>query len=74
MWVLLCLQELCRGVGPAVFVGALWRCGSCCVCSNVCGVVGPVVSAGGVGPAVFAGVCRDVGPDKTSGLIWIQTV
>ena len=36
--------------------------------------MGPVVSAGGVGPAVFAGVCRDVGPDKTSGLIWIQTV
>ena len=33
MWVLLCLQELCRGVGPAVFAG-------------VCRGVGPAVFAG----------------------------
>ena len=23
VWVQLCLQELCRGVGPAVFAGAM---------------------------------------------------
>ena len=58
MWVLLCLQELCRGVGPAVFVGAMWRCGSCCVCRRYVEVWVLLCLqelCRGVGPAVFAG-------------------
>ena len=55
MWVLLCLQELCRGVGPAVFAVMCVEVWVLSCLQEVWVLLCLQELCRGVGPAVFAG-------------------